>query len=170
MKTRFAGLLGLVAVAGLAVGVFGVAPFGGRTAEAMKAAPTMSVDILELSSVGECDRFRFDLSWTKLHGPLRIETDIALRDAAGGLLGNLDTFATTVPGRIGSISATRLLPFGSLANNHPVSAPPNSGNTLSVEEVRVLHDKNGHVLATVTGSELGGLSNATQVISDAECD
>ncbi len=46
MKTRFAGLLGLVAVAGLAVGIFGVAPFGGRTAEAMKAAPTMSVDVL----------------------------------------------------------------------------------------------------------------------------
>lgn len=160
MKTRFAGLLGLVAVAGLAVGILGVAPFWGHTAEAAKAGPTMSVDHLEILEAGTCNRMRFDLSWTGLHGPLHIETDIALRDGAGVLLGALDTFGTTVPGRIGSISATRLIPF---------DEAPNDGDTLTVEEVRVIHDKNGHALATFTRSELGGLRDVPQVINDAGC-
>ncbi len=38
MRTRLAGLLGLVAVAGLAVGIVGVHPFGGHTAEAAPVA------------------------------------------------------------------------------------------------------------------------------------
>ena len=61
MKRRFAGLLGLMAVAGLAVGIFvGVSPFDGQTAEAAKprasitsvTAVRVSDTVVNLSSGG----------------------------------------------------------------------------------------------------------------------
>ena len=81
MKTRLAGLLGVVAVLGIAVGVFG-APFDGRTAEAVRPGATVT------GITATIDGNSLDVHYTtNLTGHIRAaQAILTVRDAGGAVI------------------------------------------------------------------------------------